>query len=113
MLCCAYLSKGDHAKTEEKDPFAIDAQTHTVVPCSRCKAEVMPTDRVGVAGQVLHRKCFECYLPECTVQLTPSRYASITVDGQMRFYCASPRDAFVFDAYPCGQVSHTTSSCTL
>ena len=51
------------------------------------QADVMPVDRVGVAGQVLHRKCFECFLPECTVQLTPARYASITVDGQMRFYC--------------------------
>eukprot|EP01098_Paradermamoeba_levis_P006577 TRINITY_DN2735_c0_g1_i1.p2 TRINITY_DN2735_c0_g1~~TRINITY_DN2735_c0_g1_i1.p2 ORF type:complete len:224 (+),score=74.11 TRINITY_DN2735_c0_g1_i1:210-881(+) len=79
--------KGDKGQEPEKDPFAIDAKTHAIVPCYRCKVDVMPSDRVGVAGKVLHRKCFECWLPECTFQLTPSRYASIEVDGQLHFYC--------------------------
>lgn len=101
--------RGNGAPTTETDPFKIDLQMHEVKPCWRCGRDVFPQDRIGVASKILHRSCFECFLddwfvcfgdiilPIClirfvsfcssTQQLTPSRYASITVDGQLRFYC--------------------------
>lgn len=80
--------RGSGQTDVERDPFAIDSKTSQIVPCWRCGKDVFPADRVGVdGGRVLHRACFECWLDTCTVQLTPSRYAGIVVDGQWRFYC--------------------------
>jgi hypothetical protein len=79
--------KGHHASHEQTDPFAIDLATHTTAPCARCKQPVMLTERVGVQGLILHRRCFECYLDRCTIQLIPARYACLEVEGEMRFYC--------------------------
>ncbi|KAI9031102.1 costars-domain-containing protein [Hyaloraphidium curvatum] len=80
--------RGNAAVEVEKDPFAIDSKTAAIVPCWRCGKDVFPADRVGVdGGRVLHKACFECWLPECTTALTPSRFASIVVEGQWRFYC--------------------------
>ncbi len=81
--------KGSQASHEITDPFAIDEKTHTTAPCARCKKDVLVQDRVGVAGLVLHKRCFECYLDTCTLQLTPGRYASLEVDGELRFYCVA------------------------
>lgn len=85
----AVREKGKHGKDEERDPFALDKGTNAVVNCFRCKEPVQKTERVGVADCVLHRKCFECHLDTCTIQLTPARYASIVVDNELRFYCVA------------------------
>lgn len=79
--------KGSKGALEVKDPFVFDAATHGSATCFRCGKEVMVQERVGVSNCVLHRRCFECHLDTCSVQLTAARYASITVEGQLRFYC--------------------------
>lgn len=79
--------KKDEDDVDEKDPFALDARVAQSAPCFRCHKVVSPTERVAVSGKVMHRSCFECFLPACTIPLTAARYGSAEVDGEMRFYC--------------------------
>jgi hypothetical protein len=90
--------KGSKGVQEVRDPFALDALQNTTTACYRCHQDVLPQERVGVAEKVLHRKCFECYLDNCTMQLTPARYASLVVEGELRFYCI-PHYKSLFKTY--------------